>query len=302
MQILMGEVDQGIETLRAFHTLWMHLGFHPEGFNLVGMHVQAGQKGYPLRPEHAESLFYAHRATGGDEFLSAGVDLLRALDRLRLPCGYAAVGDVLNGTLEDKMESFFLSETLKCGQTRAIAPPHALRAPPIARHEANHTPLLSCLLAVRRYLYLLFDPDDAFYAHGRYVFTTEAHPLPLDLSSVGQASDIAALTRGGVLAARDASAGGIDPDDAKERAAAAAEAEEAAEIAVALAQLQGLPHPDDPIVDTETDDEPRGGVEDADSSLPLLVGSCALPSAKVRTRPCNRQAAIPTRQPPVRWR
>ena len=32
-----------------------------------------------------------------------------------------------------------------------------------------------------RYLYLLFDPDDSYYDHGRYVFTTEAHPLPLDL-------------------------------------------------------------------------------------------------------------------------
>ena len=44
------------------------------------------------------------------------------------------------------MESFFLSETLK-------------------------------------YLYLLFDPEDAVYEHGKYVFTTEAHPLPLSLGS-----------------------------------------------------------------------------------------------------------------------
>ena len=39
------QLDHGVETLRAFHTLWQHLGFHPEGFNLVGMHVQPGQKG-----------------------------------------------------------------------------------------------------------------------------------------------------------------------------------------------------------------------------------------------------------------
>ena len=237
-----GESDQAIETLRAFHTLWRHLGFHPEGFNLASMQVakppslssfstdpytppyprlctpsrvlfrhprslakspsipnrpllsplfqlQQGQLGYPLRPEHVESLFWAHRTTGGHEWLRAGVDVLHSLERLKLPCGYAAVGDIMNGervggaggrletgwesgregwpgakkrsrfpplsrprpsegTLEDKMESFFLSETLK-------------------------------------YLYLLFDPDDETYAHGKYVFTTEAHPLPLDMKSIG---------------------------------------------------------------------------------------------------------------------
>ena len=52
-----------------------HLGVHPEGFNLVNLEVQQGQTGYPLRPEHAESLFYAHRATGGSELLRAGADV-----------------------------------------------------------------------------------------------------------------------------------------------------------------------------------------------------------------------------------
>ena len=34
-----------------------------------------------------------------------------------------------------------------------------------------------------KYLYLLFDPDDEVFEHGKYVFTTEAHPIPLDLKS-----------------------------------------------------------------------------------------------------------------------
>ena len=54
---------------------WLHLGFHPEGFNLVGMHVQQGQRGYPLRPEHVESLFWAHRTTKADATV---VERLRA--------------------------------------------------------------------------------------------------------------------------------------------------------------------------------------------------------------------------------
>ena len=52
------------------------------------------QTGYPLRPEHAESLFYTHRALGGDEWLHAGRDVLRSLQQLRVPCGVAALQDV----------------------------------------------------------------------------------------------------------------------------------------------------------------------------------------------------------------
>jgi hypothetical protein len=42
MQMLIGELDHGIETLRAFHTLWKHLGFHPE----VRLALAHGQMGW----------------------------------------------------------------------------------------------------------------------------------------------------------------------------------------------------------------------------------------------------------------
>ncbi len=51
-------------------------------------------------------------------------------------CGFATLGDVETPALEDRMESFFLSETLK-------------------------------------YLYLLFDPESRFAQN--YVFTTEGY-------------------------------------------------------------------------------------------------------------------------------
>lgn len=80
MQTMIGDMDLAVDTLRAFHTLWLHLGAHPEGFNLAKGVVQPGQAGYPLRPEHAESLFFMHRATEGDEWLRAGEDVLRSLE------------------------------------------------------------------------------------------------------------------------------------------------------------------------------------------------------------------------------
>ena len=146
LQMMIGEFELGIDTLRAHHALWKRLGFHPEGFNLASMGIQPGQKGYPLRPEHVESLFYAHRATKQDAWLDAGKDVLRALQSLRVPCGVAALSDVANRAAEDAMESFFLSETAK-------------------------------------YLFLLFDPDDEVYEHGRRA----AHPADARVRGVAGA-------------------------------------------------------------------------------------------------------------------
>ena len=62
---------------------------------------------------------------------------------LLVRCGYATVHDVLDKSLEDRQESFFLSETVK-------------------------------------YLYLLFDEDNPINTNDmKYVFTTEGHVLPL---------------------------------------------------------------------------------------------------------------------------
>ena len=58
-------------------------------------------------------------------------------------CGYATVHDVHDMSLEDRQESFFLSETVK-------------------------------------YLFLLFDFDNPINHHSsNYLFTTEGHVLPI---------------------------------------------------------------------------------------------------------------------------
>ncbi|KAL5535947.1 MNS1 [Sanghuangporus sanghuang] len=100
---------------------------------------------YILRPETVESLFIAYRLTGDNKYREYGWRIFQAIEK---HCkvstgGYAAVLNVdeLPVTLEDKMETFLLSETLK-------------------------------------YLYLLFsDADDIPLS--KYVFNTEAHPLPI---------------------------------------------------------------------------------------------------------------------------
>ena len=62
-----------------------------------------------------------------------------------MECGFAGIKDVRNKSHEDRMDSFFLAEMFK-------------------------------------YLYLIFaEPNDLTIDPERYVFTTEAHLLPLDL-------------------------------------------------------------------------------------------------------------------------
>lgn len=116
--------------------------------------TQLGAKTVPLidarnilRPETIESLFVAFRLTGDPIYREWGWEIFEAFQKhCKLNNGaYAGIKDV-DADLseiehEDKMETFWLSETLK-------------------------------------YLYLLFD-DQSVLPLDQWVFNTEAHPLPV---------------------------------------------------------------------------------------------------------------------------
>jgi hypothetical protein len=69
-----------------------------------------------LRPETVESLFLAWRATGDIKYREWGWQIFQAFNKhCRVPTGgYASVRDVQTDPveLEDRMETFWLSETL----------------------------------------------------------------------------------------------------------------------------------------------------------------------------------------------
>jgi endoplasmic reticulum Man9GlcNAc2 1,2-alpha-mannosidase len=104
-----------------------------------------GAKHNLLRPETVESLYVLHRLTGDDRWRRAGWAIFAAFNTVsRVPeGGFATLRDVTVNppTQNDQQESFWLAETLK-------------------------------------YLYLLFS-DSATVPPDRYVFNTEAHPLPM---------------------------------------------------------------------------------------------------------------------------
>jgi len=105
--------------------------------------ISAQVSTYLLRPETVESLFILNFLTGDPVYREWGWEIFQAIERFcRTDEAYGQLSDVgnINGIPEDKMESFFLAETLK-------------------------------------YLYLLFDPDTKVDILNTHVFNTEAHPL-----------------------------------------------------------------------------------------------------------------------------
>ena len=107
---------------------------------------------YILRPETAESLFILSQLTGDPVYREWGWEIFQAIEKYcRTEVAYGGLSDVRNAnvTPDDRMESFFLAETLK-------------------------------------YLYLLQDPDTEIDVLNTHVFNTEAHPTK-KLSLVKQA-------------------------------------------------------------------------------------------------------------------
>ncbi|XP_061657829.1 ER degradation-enhancing alpha-mannosidase-like protein 3 [Syngnathoides biaculeatus] len=145
LQVLRGDLKPAIETHEMLYQVTKQHKFLPEAFT-TEFRVHWGQ--HLLRPEFAESTYYLYKATGDPYYLRVGQSIVEKLNAYaRVPCGFAAVQDVRTGTHEDRMDSFFLAEMFK-------------------------------------YLYLLFTEKTQLPIDiDNYIFTTEAHLLPVSLSN-----------------------------------------------------------------------------------------------------------------------
>lgn len=162
----------GIQVAESYYETYTQTvtGIGPEGFQWVDASIPEGGEnspppadkkdfykkagfwvtsgGYILRPETMESIYYAYRVTGDTKYQDMAWDALGHIKKAcRAGTGYAGIRDVNKaggGGYYDKMQSFWLAETLK-------------------------------------YIYLIFaeDSDVQFHANGQnaYVFNTEAHPF-----------------------------------------------------------------------------------------------------------------------------
>jgi len=124
-------------------------GLSPEYVLFTGEHddfriPHGGARQYILRPEVVESLYYLNKLTGDPIYREWGWEIFQSLEKYcKSRYGYASLKDVNKPTKKmDKMQSFFLAETLK-------------------------------------YMYLLFDIESTIDILHTHVFNTEAHPLPM---------------------------------------------------------------------------------------------------------------------------
>ncbi|GMT22061.1 hypothetical protein PFISCL1PPCAC_13358, partial [Pristionchus fissidentatus] len=142
VQTLAGDVEEAICHHMLYYGIWKKYGVLPERFNWITKSPDVAF--YPLRPELAESTYHLYRATKNPFYLHVGAEILESIDHVtRVQCGFATVHDVNTRELEDRMESFFLSETIK-------------------------------------YLYLLFDDANPVNVHAeRLIFSTEGHLFPV---------------------------------------------------------------------------------------------------------------------------
>lgn len=141
LQALVGQTQEAATLHANWMAAWERFKWTPDMFHLYLQQQHPTMVGYPLRPEIIESAFLLYATTGDGAFVGAGQAIQERLQQTaKGKCGYASVGDVATGRLEDTMESFFLSETVK-------------------------------------YLYLLFANATAVVDH--FVLSTEGHLLPV---------------------------------------------------------------------------------------------------------------------------
>jgi mannosidase alpha-like ER degradation enhancer 2 len=135
---LSGDLDRAKRLEDSAYRMWAAFGIEPEEFDYSTTRITS--PGYPLRPEIVESAFYLHHFTGEARYREMGKTFYEGLVRYcRTDTGYAALRNVETKEKTDRMESFFLAETLK-------------------------------------YLYLLFAPPETLDLD-KVVFNTEAHPI-----------------------------------------------------------------------------------------------------------------------------
>ncbi|XP_068617023.1 mannosidase, alpha, class 1B, member 1b [Brachionichthys hirsutus] len=153
-------MDLAQRLMETCHQMYvqMETGLSPEivHFNMYqgsaqDVNVKFADRHNLLRPETVESLFYMYRFTKDHKYREWGYEILQNFNNYTKVSsgGYTSINNVRDPDYpspRDKMESFFLGETLK-------------------------------------YLYLLLSDDPHLLSLDQYVFNTEAHPLPIWPSS-----------------------------------------------------------------------------------------------------------------------
>jgi mannosidase alpha-like ER degradation enhancer 2 len=132
------ELDRARRLQESSYKMWTAFGVEPEQIDYSTFTIL--QPGYALRPEIMESAYYLYFYTRDSHYQEMASTFFGGLvHNCKTGSGYAALNSVGTREKADRMESFFLAETLK-------------------------------------YLYLIFAPRETLDLN-KIVFNTEAHPI-----------------------------------------------------------------------------------------------------------------------------
>jgi len=133
-----GDLERARRLEESSYKVWTMFGVEPEEIDYSNFKII--HSGYVLRPEIAESAYYLYFYTRDPRYKEMASTFLGSLVRYcKTEAAYASLRKVESKEKEDRMESFFLAETLK-------------------------------------YLYLTFAPRETLDLN-KVVFNTEAHPI-----------------------------------------------------------------------------------------------------------------------------
>jgi mannosidase alpha-like ER degradation enhancer 2 len=133
-----GDLDRARRFQESCYKVWTTFGIEPEEVDYGRFKII--EDGYHLRPEIMESAYYLYFYSQDPRYQEMSSRFLKDLLRCsKTEAGYAALSEVATCKQVDRMESYFLAETLK-------------------------------------YLYLTFAPRETLDLN-KVVFNTEAHPL-----------------------------------------------------------------------------------------------------------------------------
>ena len=135
---LFGDIDRADRLMKSCFTMWRRYGIEPEQYNYVT--GKAEKPRYYLNPEIMESAYYLFQRTHDQIYQDMGKVFLDSLvTYCRTEAGYTELDDVVTKTKRDRMEPYFMAETMK-------------------------------------YLYLLFAPSEIL-PFDKVIFNTEGHPI-----------------------------------------------------------------------------------------------------------------------------
>jgi ER degradation enhancer, mannosidase alpha-like 2 len=133
-----GEVDRAKRLQESSYKMWTGFGVEPDEIDYSTF--KALRPAYPLRPEIMESAYYLYHYTQDSRYLEMASTFIGSLVHYcKTGSGYAGLISVETREKEDRMESYFLAETMK-------------------------------------YLYLTFAPRETLDLN-HVIFNTEAHPI-----------------------------------------------------------------------------------------------------------------------------